>query len=200
MPRCWGQAGTSGLEVFPGDIAHADQALGGRRGLWFERGGRAYIIVDAATLDEIQSFYKPQMEQRQELRPREEELRRREADLLKQETELQCREVELEAKRLELVTEEERRGLERKPADDLTHRMNELSRQQDAIREQREANFERQNELSRERAELWKKQDELSEERRHLAGGAERQLRALLTRALVSGIAQEVGRSEKPRG
>jgi bla regulator protein blaR1 len=179
------------------DVARAERALRGQHGLWFERGGRAYLVRDAATLDQVQTLFRPQMEHASRLEqpsPPQADLKERETELMQQDAELRQRETELAAQRSAVVAEQDRRVRQARPADELTSQLQELNRQQDEIIRQRDDIRKREDELSEERAKLWQAEDAMSEEGRRMAREAERQLRALMERAVASGAAQEVER------
>ncbi len=189
------------------DMRRAREVLGQRGpGIWFERGGKEYVIRDAATLRAAEDLFAPQAElgQRQgelgreqgELGQKQGELGRRQGELGRKQGELAARQGQLAAEQAELTARlmradgDEREQLE-KDVERLRDDMAELGRTMREGQAQAELG-RRQAELGRKQAELGRKQAELGRQQAALAAKAQSELRKLLDRAIASGLAQEV--------
>jgi bla regulator protein BlaR1 len=149
--------------------------------LYFRRGGKAYVVRDAATVKAAQDLFQPQAElgeKQGELGAQQGELGGRQGELGAKQGELGARQAALAAKRVEM----ERSG---KDADSLDQQMEELNRQQEEL-------GRKQEELGRQQEELGRRQEELGRQQERLGKEAETKFRALVDEALRTGKAQEV--------
>jgi bla regulator protein BlaR1 len=147
--------------------------------LWFRQGGKEYVVRDAALLRQAKDLFKAQGE----LGARQGELGGRQGALGAKQGALGAQQGALGAKQGALAAEQARRGgdddreIDRKMAD-LDRKMEELGEQQEELGRQQEVLGRQQEELGRQQEELGRK--------------AEKELHALMNRAIQSGVAQEV--------
>ncbi len=205
------------------DHERARRVLGASsRGIWFERGGKEYVIRDEATVAEAAALFAPQRElgrlqgelgaRQGELGARQGEIGREQEALARQQAELAQRQAEISARQAELIarqsalvaerarTRSEDTAGEREKSEEL-HR--ELTRLHEELARLGRAMGElgggamaelgrRQAELGRLQGELGAQQGELGRRQAEAARQAQRGLRELLDRALASGAAKEV--------
>ncbi len=200
------------------DIEAARRARGSKTGpmLYVRRGDRAYVITDPATLESARAIMAPQRElgrQQEELGRRQGALGERQGKLGERQGKLGERQgragAELAAVAMKLASEDMARAAEelrRRPDDasgragearerarrarDEYHREagNAARRQSELARQQSELG-RAQAELGREQATLGREQARLGERQREAALRAERELDALLGKAIAAGTA-----------
>ena len=147
--------------------------------LWYRRSGKEYVVRDPALLRQVKDLFKAQGE----LGARQGELGGRQGALGAKQGALGAQQGALGAKQGALAAEQARRG-----GDDdreLDRKMAELSRKMEELGEQQE-------ELGRQQEVLGKQQEELGRQQEELGRKAEKELHALMNRAIQSGVAQEV--------
>lgn len=150
------------------DLDQARRQLSGV-GVWFERDGRAYVIRDAATVQQIESLFQAQKD-----------LARQQGELGKRRAEIGAEQAEIAARGAELSAQEAEQWSRGAQADAT------------GVESQRKELDEEMKQLDEPRAELDRQQDELSLQQRKLARQSEIQAREILGRAVASGLAQQV--------
>ena len=133
--------------------------------LYIRRGGKAYVVRDAALLQQAQAIFKPQQE-----------LGRKQAALGARQAALGTRQAELGAKQAELAS---RQVASRGGSEDYAHQQGELGRQQGALGEQQGA--------------LGQEQGKLGEQQARLGREAQAKFRVLVDDAIRRGLAREIG-------
>lgn len=184
-----------------GDLREAKRHRNGGDAIWFERGGKAYVIRDAATIEAAKDLFEPQDRlggQQAELGERQAKLGEQQARLGEEQAEIGARYAELGARQAELSAELMRLGDQGKSEEEIERRERELEEEQRRLEneiggKQREL-AARQSELGRQQRELGRQQSELGRQQRKLAEEAEKKLRALFDRAIANGTAREVDR------
>jgi beta-lactamase regulating signal transducer with metallopeptidase domain len=146
--------------------------------LWFRHNGKAYVVRDAATLKQAKEILRPQME----LGAKQGELGGRQGELGGRQGALGARQGALGAEMAAVAAD--RRGSDADDRD-LDRRMEELSRKQEELGRQ-------QAELGRQQAALGREQAELGRQQEALSRKVEKDFRALMDRAIQSGVAQAV--------
>jgi len=195
-----------------GDAASIERArklqreAGGGDLLWVRRGGKEYVIRDAATLHEVREIFRPQEElgarqgklgaQQGELGARQGELGSRQGELGAQQGKLGAEQGRLAAEQAKLAAEEAAAGDHQSAARDKRH--DEFEKRQEELAGEMRRLGEQQRELGRQQRELGEPQRRLGDQQRDLgrqqraaAREAETKLHALLDRAVARGIAQE---------
>jgi bla regulator protein blaR1 len=206
--------GSSTMSGDSDDVEHARELQRRHPGdlLWFERGGRSYVVRDPATLAAARELFRPQQElgaRQAELGARQAELGARQADLGAQQGALGAQQGQLGAQQARLGVKQARLAVDEAARDsgdpkeggdtgdlerqrretdgkmrELDKQMNELGRQQDALGRQQE-------DLGRQQAKLGAEQGKLGREQERLGREAAKRLQALLDKALAAGLAQE---------
>jgi len=153
----------------PGESARAKALRAGPQEqlLWFQRGGKEYVLRDAATLQQIKALFEPQ----QKLAGEQAALGAKQAEQGKKQAEVGAKIAKVAAEQALLAGQGENSA-------DLEARMQELEREQEEIAKPLKA-------LGRQQEELGQKQKEAGQE-------AEKQLKVLSDQAIASGLAQEV--------
>lgn len=143
---------------------------------WFTRGGREYVVRDAATLAQLRELYRPQ------------------AELGQEQAALGEKQAALGRKQADLGREQARLGLEQAsvaldPIGDSdaarSARQNELSRRQNDLGARQKAFGDRQSELGKQQAALGARQTALSRD-------VEKKLDGIVDDLVRRGIAREV--------
>ncbi|HXU45985.1 MAG TPA: M56 family metallopeptidase [Thermoanaerobaculia bacterium] len=165
------------------DVAKAKAARHGQEPLlWFEKGGKEYVVRDAATVEAARKLFEPQGE----LGARQGELGGRQGELGAKQGELGAKQGALGAKMGALGARQAKLGEDDEAADrELEKQMDELGKQMDELGEQMDKLGEQQDALGRQQDELGRQQDKLAAE-------AEKQMKKLVDDTLARGLAQEV--------
>jgi beta-lactamase regulating signal transducer with metallopeptidase domain len=162
---------------------------------WFERGGKEYVVRDAATVKQVKALFEPQQklgEKQGELGAQQGELGARQGALGAQQGQYGAKQAELGAKMAKLGAEQARLDREGKSTDALEEQMEQLSREQEKLSEPQEALGRQQEELGRQQEALGRQQEELGRQQEELARKAEEQLKTLTDKAIANGTAQAV--------
>jgi bla regulator protein BlaR1 len=162
---------------------------------WFERGGKEYVIRDAAALRQIKALFDPQAElgKRQgALGEQQAKLGLQQAKLGSQQAEQGGKQAEIGAQIGRLGAELARLAQERKSTDAVEAQMRELEAKQDAAARPQEDLSRQQEQLGRQQEELGHQQEELGRQQEKLAREAEKQLASLTANAISSGTAHEL--------
>lgn len=147
--------------------------------LWFQSGGKEYVVRDPALLKQARDLYKPVAE----LGARQGELGGRQGELGGKQGALGAKQGALGAELGTLAANRARRG----DADDrdLERREKEIDRKMEELSRQME-------DLGRQQEDLGKQQEELGRQQEEASARAEKQFHELLDKAIHSGAAQEV--------
>lgn len=148
--------------------------------LWFRRGGKEYVVRDAALLKQAKELFKAQSE----LGARQGELGGRQGALGARQGELGARQGSLGAEMGALGAARARRGSDAGDRD-LDRREKELSARMDELGRQQEALGRQQEELGRQQEALGRQQEELGRK-------AEKEMHELMDRAVQNGAAEPV--------
>jgi bla regulator protein BlaR1 len=148
--------------------------------LWFRHNGKEYVVRDAALLEQVKELSKAQGE----LGARQGELGGRQGALGAKQGALGAKQGALGAEQGAIAADRARRGGDADDRD-LERRERELDRKQEELSRQQE-------ELGRQQEVLGKQQEELGRQQEELGRKAEREMKALIERAIQSGAAQEV--------
>ncbi len=153
----------------PGDYARAKALRAGPQEqlFWFQRGGKEYVIRDAAILQQIKALFEPQ----RKLASEQAALGAKQAEQGKKQAEVGVKIAKIAAEQALLAGQGENSA-------DLEAQMQELEREQEAI--------------ARPQKELGRQQEELGRKQKEAARDAEKQLEVLSDQAIASGLAQEV--------
>jgi hypothetical protein len=153
----------------PGEHARAKALRTGPQEqlLWFQRGGKEYVLRDAATLKQIKALFEPQ----QKLAGEQAALGAKQAEQGKKQAEVGAKIAKVAAEQALLAGQGENSA-------DLEARMQELEREQEKI--------------AKPLKELGRQQEELGRKQKEAARDAETRLKALADQAIASGLAQEV--------
>lgn len=161
-------AGERGSMMMHGSTSELRRARELRNGteplLFIQRGGKAYVVRDAATLEKAVAIFKPQSE-----------LGRRQGALGRQQGALGRQQGELGRQQAQLAS---RRVSERDASDELDRQQEELGR--------------RQHELGEQQRVLGKQQSKLGQEQERLSREAQARFRALVDDAIRRGLTREV--------
>ena len=179
------------------DVRSARKVRGSGDGelFWFQRDGKAWVVRDPATLAEIKELFKPQEElgeRQSELGEKQSELGEKQSELGEKQSELGEKQSELGEKQAELAEQIEERQADDRSTADLDRQMDELGRLQGELGRKQGELGRQQGELGRQQGELGRRQGELGRQQGELARQADRQIRALMERAISDGRAQEV--------
>ena len=164
------------------EVGKVKQLQGSSKGglLWFRRGGKEYVIRDAALLKQAKELFKAQAE----LGARQGELGGRQGALGAKQGELGAKQGSLGAEMGTLGAARVRRGSDADDRD-LDRREKEISARMEDLGRQQEALGRQQEELGRQQETLGRQQEELSRK-------AEKEMHDLMDRAVQSGAAQPV--------
>jgi Zn-dependent protease with chaperone function len=190
-----------------GDISHASELrrkAGGGEFLWLRRGGREYVISDAATLREVEEIFRPQ----HELGAKQGELGERQGKLGDEQGKPGDRQGQLGERQGRLGEEqarlaEEQAGIETSAAGRADGAPAADSKRRDELRERRERASaesaklgaeqhqlgEQQRRLGEQQRELGRQQRELGRAQERAAREARKRLDSLFARSVASGIA-----------
>lgn len=146
--------------------------------LYFRRDGKAYVVRDAALVEQAEEIFRPQAE----LGAKQGELGAKQGELGGKQGELGARQGALGAKQGALGARMGRRG---EDDESLAAEMEELAQQQEEL-------ARKQEELGRLQEELGRKQEELGRQQERLGRESQKKIRALTDEALRRGLAQEV--------
>ena len=161
------------------DVAKAKKLRDGKGDiLWFERDGKAYVVRDAATLKAARNLLEPQAR----LGAKQGDLGGKQGELGAKQGDLAARQGALAAKQGALAVEHAQGG---RDSAGLGKRQQELNDLQQELGRQQE-------QLARLQEELGRKQEELGRQQEEIYRKAEKELQALIDRALKSGVAQAV--------
>ncbi|HYN19672.1 MAG TPA: M56 family metallopeptidase [Thermoanaerobaculia bacterium] len=149
--------------------------------LYFRRGGKAYVVRDAAFVLKAGDLFKMQAE----LGAKQGELGARQGELGAKQGELGAQQGALGARQAALALNLARQALDGESDDSLEAEMEELGKQQEEL-------GRKQAELGEKQAELGEKQAELGEKQAELGREAEKKFRVLVDEAVRNGLAQEV--------
>jgi hypothetical protein len=167
----------------PGESARAKALRAGpqEKLFWFRRGGKEYVLRDAATLQQIKALFEPQQklgEQQAKLASQQAALSAKQAEQGKKQGEVGVKIAKVAAEQAHLA------GLGETSAP-IEAQMQELEREQEEIAKP-------QKELGRQQEALGRQQEDLGRQQKEAGQEAEKQLKALADQAIASGLAQEV--------
>jgi beta-lactamase regulating signal transducer with metallopeptidase domain len=168
--------------------------------VWFRRDGKAYVIRDAATIEEAKAIWAPQRalsEQQEELGRQQEALGAQQEELGKQmeqvrvpipdlTAELQKLQAQLEQFHKHGATQEELGELQGA----LGNLQGKLGEIQGKVGERQGEIGAKQGELGERQGKLGEQQGKLGEQQARLAKEASKKMKALLNNALAKGLAQ----------
>jgi bla regulator protein blaR1 len=163
--------------------------------LWFERGGKSYVVRDAATLSQVRALFEPQQklgEQQAELGEKQAKLGEQQAALGAQQAAQGAKQAAVGTKMAKVAAEQAHLAGQGKNSASLEAEMQELERQQEDLSKPQEDLSRQQEELGRRQEALGRQQEELGKKQEELGREAEKQMKALMDKAIANGIAQEV--------
>jgi bla regulator protein BlaR1 len=175
-------------------IKSLQRKAGGGELLWFRRGGKEYLVRDAATLKRVAEIFAPQTElgrQQGELGAKQGALGAQQGELGSRQGKLGAEQGELGAEEARIALDDSRRALEGdEPAGEARHR--ELESNMRKLAEQQTELGRQQEELGRQQETLGEQQQKLGKLQQRASREAEAKLRILIDQALASGLAQEI--------
>lgn len=161
----------------------------GRQFFWFRHDGRAYVVRDAAMIQELVDLYRPQIDLGRE----QGALGRKQGALGRKQGELGRRQGELGREQGRLGMDQARLAVRFDDDDDpalqsrrhdLERRQRELSRKQDDLRRE-------QDELGREQSRLGEQQSRLGDRQSGLSRDIEQKLKPMIREMIRKGIAEQ---------
>jgi beta-lactamase regulating signal transducer with metallopeptidase domain len=168
--------------------------------IWFRRNGKAYIIRDAATVQQAKAFFAPQEalgKQQEELGRQQEKLGAQQEELGRKMEQVRVEVPDLTAELQKLQTQLDqlhKHGATQEELGDLQGALGELQGKLGEIQskagEQQGEIGAKQGELGAQQGKLGEQQGKLGEEQGRLAGEAWHKMKGLLDNAFAKGLAQ----------
>jgi hypothetical protein len=162
---------------------------------WFQRGGKEYVVRDAATLKQLQALFEPQMslgQQQAVLSEKQAQLSRQLTDIVAQQEEEGEKQAQFGLSLSQLAAEQVRLQEQGESTDAVEAEMQGLEEEQGLLEEPQAQLAVQRDGVQQQQELLAHQQEDLARKLEKAAQDGEKLLKALVDQALAKGTAKEV--------